>query len=71
LTRGAMLNFVVKLGWPMTTEAFCPFENAKAIGATKTVETNRRDNNARLRRARPSFFSLDELGEFLKVRSKF
>ena len=66
-----MLNFVVKLGCPITTEAFCPFEKAKAIGATKMVETSRIDSSARLRKTRPSFFSLEELGGFGRVEDKF
>ena len=55
-----MLNFVVKLGCPITTDAFCPLEKARAIGATRTVETSRIESSARLRKARPSFFSLDK-----------
>jgi len=60
-----MLNFVVKLGCPITTDAFCPFEKAKAVGATKMVETSRRDSNARLRKTRPSFFSMGEREGFV------
>ena len=66
-----MLNFVVKLGCPITTDAFCPFEKAKAIGATNMVETSRIDSNARLLRASPIFFSPDELAEFVRVDGKF
>ena len=65
-----MLAFEVKSDCPITTDAFCPFANAYAKGATKTLETRSSDRISRPWRAKVSLFLRWAAGELMVLEGK-